>query len=123
VDPDFAAALYEGESNQESSRRQAERRTRQFCRQVQQALNLAIADRSAGNGLNEMFVEEVLPAPDCGHLLVRVLIPAHRPVAEAIGELSREAPRLRAEVAMAITRKRAPELCFVPACPEGGVDE
>ncbi len=120
VDPDFAEALCEGESIGKSSRRQAERKTWQFCRQVQRALNLAVADRSARNGLNDLFFEEVLPAPDCGRLLVRVLIPAHRPVAEVIRELGRETPRLRSEVAMAITRKRAPELCFVPACPDGG---
>ena len=55
--------------------------------------------------------------------LVHVLIPAGRSVADALGALRRDAPRLRSEVAMAITRKRAPELSFVPAFPEGGDDE
>jgi ribosome-binding factor A len=123
VDPDFAEALYEDESTRQSSRRQAERKTRQFCRQVQRALNLALADRSVCTGLDDLFVEEVLPAPDCGRLLVHVLIPAHRPIADAIRDLGRETPRLRSEVAMAITRKRAPELCFVPAYTDGGNDE
>ncbi|MCW5978861.1 MAG: hypothetical protein KIT09_12325 [Bryobacteraceae bacterium] len=123
VDPEFAEALYESETTRRSSRRQAERKAQQFCRQVQRALNLALADRSPGNGLNDVFVEEVLPAPDCGRLLVYVLIPAQRPVAGVIRELDRETPRLRSEVATAISRKRAPELCFVPACPNGGDDE
>lgn len=123
VDPDFAEALHEDESTRQSSRRQAERKTRQFCRQVQRALNLALVDRRVCNGLDDLFVEEVLPAPDCGRLLVHVLIPAHRSTAEAIRELGRETSRLRSEVAMAITRKRAPELCFVPACPDGGDHE
>ena len=61
--------------------------------------------------------------PDCGRILVHVLIPADRSVADAIGALRRDASRLRAEVAKAITRKRAPELAFVPAFPEGGGDE
>ena len=37
--------------------------------------------------------------------------------------LRRDSPRLRSDVAMAITRKRAPEMMFVPAIPEGGIDE
>jgi len=123
TDPDFTEALYEGESGSRPSDRQAQRKARQFCQQVQQALNLALANCSASDGANGLFVEDVCPAPDCGRLLVHVLIPAGRPVADAIGALRRDAPRLRSEVAMAITRKRAPELSFVPAFPDGGDDE
>ena len=112
-DPDFAAALYESERGNQSSDRQAQRKERQFCRQVQRALNLAL-------GINGLFVEEVSPAPDCGHLLVHVVIPDQRSVAEAISALRRDSARLRSEVATAITRKRAPELSFVPAWTEGG---
>ena len=115
-DPDFAAALCEGESGNRSSDRQAQRKERQFCRQVQRALNLAL-------GINGLFVEEVSPAPDCGHLLVHVVIPDNCQAAEAISALRRDTPRLRSEVATAITRKRAPELSFVPAFPEGGDDD
>ena len=122
-DPDFAEALSGGESQRLSSERQAQRKAQQFCRQVQRALNLALADRSAGDGINGLFVEEVSPAPDCGRLLVHVVIPEGLPIADAIAALGREAPRLRSEVAMAITRKRAPELSFVPVIPYGGVDE
>ena len=122
VDPEFAQALGGGTSDRLSSGRQGERKARQFCRQVQRALNLALADRHT-DGLNDLFVEEVSPAPDCGHLLVHVVIPAERPVTEALSALRRDAPRLRSEVAMAITRKRAPELSFVPAFPDGGEDE
>ena len=123
VDPEFAQALGGGTSDRLSSGRQAERKARQFCRQVQRALNLALADRHADDGLNDLFVEDVSPAPDCGHLLVHVVIPADRPMTEALGALRQDAPRLRSEVAMAITRKRAPELSFVPAFPDGGEDE
>jgi ribosome-binding factor A len=116
IDPEFIEALDEGRSNRRSSDRHAQRKASQFCRQVQRALNLALVD--AG-----LFVEEVVPAPDCGHLLVHVFIPAGRPVADAIDELRRDAPRLRSEVAMSITRKRAPELSFLPVFLEGGGDE
>ena len=121
--PDFAEALYGASSDRLSSGRQGERKARQFCRQVQRALNLALADRDADDGMDDLFVEDVSPAPDCGHLLVHVVIPVDRPITEALGALRRDAPRLRSEVAMAITRKRAPELSFVPAIPDGGEDE
>jgi ribosome-binding factor A len=123
MDSDFAEALCEGESDSRSSDRQAQRKARQFCRQVQRALNLALADLNPGDGTAGLFVEEVSPAPDCGRLLVHVLIPAGCPVADAMGALRRNTPRIRSEVAMAITRKRAPELMFVPAFLEEGNDE
>lgn len=111
VDPDFAEALSEDYS---SSERQAQRKTQQYCRQVQRALNFA---------LTELFVDHVAPAPDCGRLLIHVVIPADTSVADAMRDLERDKPRLRAEVASAISRKRAPELCFVPACGEEGWNE
>src|SRR5262249_39479090 len=115
-------ALYGGESGNPSTDRQAERKAWQFCRQVQRALNLALADGNAGD-INGLFVEDVLPAPDCGRLLVQVLIPPRRPVADAIGALRRDTGSLRSDVASAITRKRALELAFVPAVPDGANDE
>jgi ribosome-binding factor A len=122
VDPDFAEALCGTKSENLSSGRQPHRKAQQFCRQVQRALNLALEDSSADESLG-LFVEDVSPAPDCGHLLVRVLIPAGYPVVEAISALRRDASRLRSEVAMAITRKRAPELLFVPVVADGADDE
>ena len=61
-----------------------------------------------------LFVDEVTPAPDCGHLLVHVVVPDNRSIADALSSLRQDAPRLRSEVAMTISRKRAPELSFVP---------
>ena len=123
MDPGFAQALGGGTFDRFSSGRQAERKARQFCRQVQRALNLALADRHSDDGLSNLFVEDVSPAPDCGQLLVHVVVPAQRPEAEALAALRQDAPRLRSEVAATITRKRAPELSFVPAVPDGGGDE
>jgi ribosome-binding factor A len=101
-----------------SSGRQGERKAQQFCRQVQRTLNLALADGGIDDGLTDLFVDTVSPAPDCGHLLVHVVIPPERSVPDALAALRRDAARLRSEVAMAITRKRAPELSFVPALPD-----
>jgi ribosome-binding factor A len=122
IDSDFVEALNENDSGRASSRRQVERKTRQFCRQVQRAMNFALADRKLGDGIDGLFVEDVSPAPDCGRLLVRILVPGSVPVNDVMIALGRETPRLRSEVAAAITRKRAPELCFVPAWDGGGYE-
>lgn len=118
LDPEFLEALSESESGSRSSDRQAQRKARQFCRQAQRAINLALAETNAS-----LFVDEVVPAPDCGRLLAYVVVAAPLPVVEAMAELRRETPRLRAEVARSIARKRAPELVFVPAVCEGGGDD
>ncbi len=123
IDPDFAEALYEGESSSRSSDRQSQRKALQLCRQVQRALNLALADHNGAEGLGGLFVDEVSPSPDCGRLLVHVFIPGDLSVVDALSALRRHTPRLRSEVATAITRKRAPELCFVPVPADGGQDE
>jgi len=127
MDSDFAEdlseVLSEARSEGRSSDRQSQRKARQLCRQVQRALNLAFANYNPNDPISGLFAEEVFPAPDCGNLLVYVLIPAGVSVAEAIAALRRDTPRLRSEVAGAITRKRAPQLSFVPACDEGGRDE
>ena len=123
MDAEFVEALYQDEKSSLSHYRQAQRKTWQFCRQVERALNLALAETNSSDEIAGIVVDQVSPAPDCGRLLVHVLIPADRPVADAIDALCRETPRLRSEVASAITRKRAPELVFVPAIPEGGAYE
>lgn len=116
IDPGFADALCGSEPDSQSNAWQAERKARQLCRQVQRALNLALAGEA-------LFVDEVTPAPDCGRLLVHVALPPGRAVAEVMAQLREAAPQLRSEVAMAIARKRAPQLFFAPVAMEGGADE
>jgi hypothetical protein len=97
LDPDFMEALEENKSGHAFFRRQVQRKTRQFCRQVQRALNFALAYRRIGDGIEGLFVEEVSPAPDCGRLLVHVLVPDSTPVADVMAALGREtsAPSFR----------------------------
>ena len=123
ADADFAEILYGEENNNRSANRQAQRKTQQFCRQVQRALNLALTDASVGEIGCDLFVDEVSPGPDCGHLLVHIVVQDGCSIADAMSALRRDASRLRSEVAMAITRKRAPELAFVPISMQGGSDE
>jgi ribosome-binding factor A len=123
VDSDFAEILNGEGGGRPSANRQAQRKNQQFCRQVQRALNLALADATWLSSECELFVDDVSPAPDCGHLMVHIVVQTGHSVANAIGALRRDQSRLRSEVAMAIARKRAPELMFVPVSAQGGNDE
>jgi ribosome-binding factor A len=122
-DADFAEILYGEGSGSRSDSRQVQRKTQQFCCQVQRALNLALADSNVAGIGCELFVDEVSPAPGCGHLLVHIVVQDGYSVVDAMSALRRDASRLRSEVAMAIARKRAPELSFVPVSVQGGDDE
>ena len=86
-------------------------------------MNLALADRAADDGLNDLFVDDVTPGPDCARLLVHVLIPADRRSSDVLKLLRADTPRLRAEVAAAIRRKRAPDLSFIPAASPEWIDD
>jgi ribosome-binding factor A len=122
VDPEFAEALL-GNSSEKSADRKVQRKTQQFCRQVQRALNLALTCGDSQSQGYEIFVEQVSPAPDCGHLLAHVVVSESRLMSEAMTWLRQNQPRLRTEVAMSIARKRAPELAFVPAFTAGGEND
>jgi ribosome-binding factor A len=122
VDPDFAAALEGDSSRRDSVGRRAEHKARQLCRQVQRALNLALGERVADPNLDQVYIEDVTPAPGCGHLLVHFVSGVGQSLPDVITSLRRETPWLRAQVAAAISRKQAPELSFVPAMHLGGSD-
>jgi ribosome-binding factor A len=123
VDPEFAEALLGTSSERSSTDRKVLRKTQQFCRQVQRALNLALATSDSQSHGYEIFVDEVSPAPDCGHLLAHIVVSEERLISEAMTWLRQNEPRLRTEVAMSIARKRAPELAFVPAFTAGGEND
>jgi ribosome-binding factor A len=109
IDMDFAELLYGEENNSRSKSRQAQRKAQQFCRQVQRALNLALADSNVADTDCDLFVDEVSFGPDCGHLVVHIVVQDGHSVADAMSALPCDASRLRSEVAMAIARKPAPE--------------
>lgn len=123
VDPDFAAALEGDSSKKDSASRRAEHKARQLCRQVQRALTLALAERGSDPNLEQVYIEDVTPAPGCGHLLAHFVMPVGASLPEVLASLRQETPWLRAQVAAAISRKHAPEISFVPAMHVGGCDE
>jgi len=99
----------------------ADRKTLQLCRQVEQALNLALAGIVDDDVLRELAVIRVEPAPDSGHLAVTVApVSATTELTseEAIAALVRASGVLRAEVASSIHRRKTPELFFRLAPPD-----
>jgi ribosome-binding factor A len=122
-DSEFEAALEETEYRQRDRGRRIEQKTLQLCRQVQRALNLALAGQFPDGALDEVFVIEVSAAAGCGRLVAHVAVPARHSVSAALKELRDRTPQLRAIVAGYISRKRAPELSFVVAPLEGDTYE
>jgi ribosome-binding factor A len=90
-------------------------RARSLCRQAQEAVVLALADAEEDPRLDGVWVAAVDPAPGPERLLVTLVL-SHRAadvdLEAAFAALVEMKPWLRAEVARAIHRKRAPELSF-----------
>lgn len=97
--------------------RRAERKERQLCRQVQEALGEALATAREPL-LWDVWIEAVEPAPDASRLAVIVRCPHGTDPSRIEESLSRAAGLLRTEVAQAITRKRAPTLHFEVLPPD-----
>ena len=93
-------------------------KSEQLCRQAQRALNLALAGECHDDLLREVYVETVTSSGDSGTLVVGISIPAGASLVDVLEKLDRARGLLRTSIAQAITRKRVPELIFVPVVPE-----
>ena len=118
TDPAFAEALTGSYFQNESAARNRHRdhKSQMLCRQVQRALNLAFGELR-DDVLRELYVADVTCAPSASHLLVHFTLPDHTSALDVLARLEPMVPKLRGEVARSITRKRAPELTFVPVAP------
>jgi ribosome-binding factor A len=123
VDPAFADALAGNLGFKSRENRKRDYKALQLCRQVQRILTLGFGEFGGDEVLREVYVADVRPVDGSSQLLVFVAVPAGVSVVEVLERLNRAAPKLRAQVASAITRKRAPELSFVPVGPEGAGHE
>ena len=106
-----------------SRQKRQDRKTQQLCRQAYRVLTGALLDLAHDSILADVVLDGVEPAPDASRLLVRVYTTAAGMSAvEIYNRLGEATGRLRAELAAAITRKRAPELafCVVPMQEGGG---
>lgn len=101
------------------------RKDLQLCRQVAEALHLLLGD-CGDDILRDLHVVQVLPAPDATQLLVIVgAAPGDTPPdpGSVLERLQARSGMLRAGVAAAITRKRAPALLFEYAVPRVAEDD
>jgi ribosome-binding factor A len=101
-------------------RRPADRKTLQLCSQVADTLSLVLSGECADEFLQCLQVVAVRPAPDASQLLVLVSPSSVGPAPDPVTVLERLAAasaRLRAEVAGAIVRRRAPKLVFQYVAP------
>lgn len=91
-------------------------KTAQLCKQTFRALCQSLAGDCGDPVLQNLVLESVTPAPDATRLLVTVLAkPADAPVDLTciFHRLEQVKGMLRAAVASAIYRKKAPELTFL----------
>lgn len=90
-------------------KRRDDRKTLQLCKQVHRALSFAIPE-TGDDRLLSVYVQDVEPHPDAGHMLVSVTTSGD--ANETMSALHEHTGRLRAEVAHTITRRKTPELFF-----------
>ncbi len=100
---------------------QRHRKTYQVCKQAEKTLNMVMAGDSVEPVLRDLIVSAVEPNPDSSHLLVivesSILLDEH----EVLSALLRAKGRLRAAIATAINRKRAPLISFLFTGGKAGV--
>lgn len=96
--------------------RNKNRKVYQLCRQVADTLQLVLCEEDMR--LELLNVVDVVPAPDSRRMLVLVEIDAARPIESAseidliMAALVEHVPRLRAEIARTINRRKTPQLVF-----------
>lgn len=86
------------------------RKALQLCRQVERALTIALE----GEILRDLVVQSVVPAPDSSRLLITFVFHGAESIAlpDILATLKMQHAKLRGEVALAIHRKKTPELAF-----------
>ena len=98
-----------------------DRKTMQLCSQVQRTVEQVLLGDLDDDVLRNLYVVSVEPAPDESRLLVTVG-PFAKDVAidpiQVMEHLGTASAHIRAEVAGAITRKKAPSLIYQVARPE-----
>ena len=116
VDPIFADAMVPHRArgaSRDERKEKPDHKAMQVCRAAQRALNLALGGECDDDVLRSLYVESVVPAPDASRLLV-VPRDIDAAIEDVLARLERVHGLLRTAVARAVTRKRAPELSFLP---------
>jgi len=99
-------------------RRVADHKTLRLCRQVLEALQIAMAGECGDETLQQMFIASVDPGADASKLEVTVALPPDVSPVDAFARLEKAKGLLRTLVAQAISRKKVPDLIFRVGPPE-----
>ena len=119
VYPDDGVDPREDKRRDAKCEKKPDRKLQQLCKQVAQTLQLALGALPQADALVGVSVRDVRPAPNAGRLCAVIAVPDPRRREEVAAIVQRHGGRLRGEVAMTITRRRAPELTF-EVLVEGG---
>ncbi|NNJ27530.1 hypothetical protein [Alienimonas chondri] len=98
--------------------RTPDRKTLQLCGQVRKTLDYVLSGETGDDLLRQLYVADVMPAPDASRLLATLapIDPGSDLDAGAVLEkLGYAQPQLRSAVARAINRKKVPDLTFTLA--------
>jgi len=90
-------------------------KTAALCKQVRRSVAMTLAGECGDEVLQSLIVDDVLPAPNAGRLLVRVILRSGDPTLTTIAVMERLAKvqgLLRGRIGEVIVRKRTPELSF-----------
>lgn len=94
-----------------TQKRNGEKRHRQLCAQVRRCLDLVVPEILLRSRVDVCEILSVDPAPDASRLVVVVGVEVDR-LDIARQTLAASKGALRAQVAQAVHRKKAPDLCF-----------
>jgi ribosome-binding factor A len=94
--------------------RAPDRKLLQLCSQIQETLIWVLGSVSNDDILPVCSVIGVEPLPGNNRLLVKIGVPNDISLESASQALAKATNALRAEVAQSITRRKAPELVFLP---------
>lgn len=97
-------------------RRPNDRKQRQLCAQVAEAIDLALGE-STDSVLQGCWVVDVRPGPDQARLRVRVQTADQIDIRDFEKRLERATPWLRTQVAEYISRRKVPSISLVWAGP------
>jgi ribosome-binding factor A len=109
---DADVELFFGDRSRRPAPAAAQRKSRQLCREVERVLVETLAADLDDPLLALAMIVEVVPAPDASRLAVRLRLSAPHDAHEVRARLERAKGLLRGEVALALQRKRTPDLVF-----------
>ena len=90
------------------------RKTLQLAGQIKEALNWVLGEASGDESLALCYIDEVEPLPGGNRMLVKVTVPDDIPLEDITRRLHVASSPLRIEVGAAITRRKVPELVYLP---------